>query len=436
MTDASASFLRPMLCALSPRENAARLGALRFALGRATEVACSWLPSTPATAHKVLLGKAIWHLCQAADAVGTRMIELQAMSEVFRSAPPLYAGFTNALLGVDGGEQRLRLLLAVAVPDVVRAAAEHAAATRSLGDGLTEWSMRSAVMRLEGLLEEAGEMASPAGLERLRGAPGVEEALAAFAASGGVLREPTSEAKIIGQGVELDRCAVPRTPAREAGLEVHDPAGPPPSSFAMFVHATVFNIEICAAEVCAVTVVEHPEAPWGLKLDMCRQIYDEVRHAESLTARLAEMGHALGDFPIDLRVWRSFRLAESLAEKLMIQQRIGEGAGLDGGAVVVDGRRQAGDARTALLFEYINSDEINHVRHGNRWIRQLVGGDGAAIAALEARAQAKIAAIGCARPPLPPWPEGRRMAGFTQTEVAARVAGWRAQSGAAPRGPR
>lgn len=427
-----------VVCPLGVAQNAARLDALRFGFERLMEVACGWVATTPRTALKLELGKVIWHAAMAADQLAARLDELQGLTQTPRSSGPLYTAFTNALLRVEGGEARLALLRELVLPDLLAAVRAHREAVHSFADSLTAWTLGAIEARLETLL---GGDAAPA--------PEDEAVLAArelFRASGGVAGPQAAE--LPGPLAALARAAVvPEvgglvdTPAREAGLHVLDPVGPGPSSFTMFVHSTIFNIEICATEICARIIIEHRDAPWKLKVDMARQVYDEVRHAESLLGRLKELGGTVGEFPVDLRVWRAFRAGKTLAEQLMLQQRIGEGGGLDGGDLVRAGRLQLGDERSARLFEYINADEVNHVRNGNRWIRHLLGNDEAALAALEREANAKVMAIGCRRPPLRPWVEGRRHAGFSEQDILACVVAWQefekrrqAQRAAAPQG--
>lgn len=418
----------PLACPLSLVQNARGLNALRFGLERALEVACGWVATTPETELKVQLGKVIWHAASAADLLATRLEELQGLSERPVASGPLYTAFTNALLAVEDSQARMALLHELVLPDLLRALRAHREAVRSTSDSLTEWALGPGEARLEALLAWypgwlAGRGCAHAGGEA------AERARELFRASGGVVGPAASslpEPLAALARSEPTPEVAPRvhTPARASGLQIIDPVGPPPSSFTMFVHSTIFNIEVSATELCARMIIEHREAPWKLRLDLARQAYDEVRHAEVLLGRLGELGGKVGEFPIDLRVWRSFQAGESLAEQLLIQQRIGEGAGLDGGYLVAANRQQQGDERTARIFDYINADEINHVRLGNRWARHLLGGDEAALAALERKALEKLEALGCRRPPVRPWVKGRRMADFTEQEISSAVATW------------
>lgn len=394
------------------------------------EIACTWVATTPETALKIQLGKVIWHTAAAADLIATRLGELQGLKPRPEPSGPLYTAFTNALLDVEDSQERMDLLHGLLLPDLLRAVRSHCTRVSSLSDSLTEWALAPIAPRLEALLgwyevwgAGRGEAAQALGATAAR-------AHELFQASGGVagpqvadLPEPL--ASLARQAVTPQVGERLQTPARERGLRVMDPVGPPPASFTMFLHSTIFNIEISATEVCARIIIEHRDVPWQLKLDMARQVYDEVRHAEVLLGRLRELGGAVGEFPIDLRVWRSFRAGESLAEQIMLQHRIGEGGGLDGGDLVRLSSEGKGDERTARIFEYINADEVNHVRNGNKWIRHLLSHDEAAISELERKACEKLVAIGCRRPPLRPWVQGRRLADFTEQDIRVAVTTWK-----------
>jgi uncharacterized ferritin-like protein (DUF455 family) len=413
-----------VLGSLSLAENVRRLDQLRAGLELAMVLCARWVPSTPETTAKIQLGKALWHLAMAADSVAQRRAELDDAPRPSAASSPAYAAALAAAAHVTSTAERLTFVHDDVASILLGALDEHREAARSFGDSVTEWALDPAAVRLRAL----GAWYQGAGWAPANESPAGREARAQLQAAGGPCGPGEHEG--LGEGPAPAAAGALPTPAREAGLQICDPVGPRPANFLMFLHSTAFNVEICATEVCAALIAEHPEAPWGFKLDLARQIYDEVRHAESLLGRLGELGGRLGQFPIDLRVWRSFRVGETLVEKLIVQHRIGEGGGLDGGALVVRQRRHEGDERTARLFEYINADEINHVKAGNLWASTLLGAQADQLGVLEARLRAKLEALGLARPALPTWVEGRRRAGFDEDELASTVRAWRMQDAA------
>jgi uncharacterized ferritin-like protein (DUF455 family) len=94
-------------------------------------------------------------------------------------------------------------------------------------------------------------------------------------------------------------------------------------------------------------------------------------------SRIRELGGFIGQYPVEYDVWDRFRLGTDISEQLMIEQlmieqRIGESVGLDGGALAYAGFRAAGDNKTASIFDFINADEVTHVSLGNRWLKKLL----------------------------------------------------------------
>jgi len=185
-----------------------------------------------------------------------------------------------------------------------------------------------------------------------------------------------------------------------------------------YFHRTMFTIELCAAEVCAAIVAMNPiEAPAGLLSDLCRQIADEFRHFAALQKLMVEAGGYLGQDAIDVLVWRKFLLAESLAEQIAIEQRIGEGVGLDGGLAAETAFVDMGHTAAAATFGYINADELNHVRNGNRWLVVLLGSV-SKVEQLDAEMRARLAANGLEVPRIePPNIRDRRLAGFRKPDL-------------------
>ena len=59
------------------------------------------------------------------------------------------------------------------------------------------------------------------------------------------------------------------------------------------------DAELCAAELMARNSHEHPDMPWEFHVDMARQIWDEIRHAEIHDRLMAtELGCHWGDYPV------------------------------------------------------------------------------------------------------------------------------------------
>src|ERR687896_1151302 len=100
-----------------------------------------------------------------------------------------------------------------------------------------------------------------------------------------------------------------------------------------FFHG-LMDAELCAAELMARNSHEHPDMPWDFHVDMARQVWDEIRHAEIHDRLMAtELGCHWGDYPIGFGYFKSIYALDLLAR------------------------------------------EVPHVHNGVRWGTHLLGGD-------------------------------------------------------------
>jgi hypothetical protein len=159
------------------------------------------------------------------------------------------------------------------------------------------------------------------------------------------------------------------------GQENHVPTDPEEQRH--FFHG-LMDAELCAAELMARNSHEHPEMPWDFHVDMARQTWDEIRHAEIHDRLMAsELGCHWGDYPIGFAYFRSIYALDLLGrlalfngtseQKAMWRHSHRRKVLLDLGQVTV-----------ARVFDYLLADEVPHVHNGVRWGSHLLGGDEAA----------------------------------------------------------
>jgi len=109
----------------------------------------------------------------------------------------------------------------------------------------------------------------------------------------------------------------------------------------------------------------------GLISDLGRQLLDEARHAELLADRAQALGMNLGHVGVSLHTWHLVRSFPSLAEKLVAQQVIQEGVGLDASALNILRLARVGDRESSEVYAQITADEANHVSLGIRWATRM-----------------------------------------------------------------
>jgi uncharacterized ferritin-like protein (DUF455 family) len=170
-------------------------------------------------------------------------------------------------------------------------------------------------------------------------------------------------------------------PARDAcfnivyrDAEMHEHAGMSDVARREMIHRHMTN-EITSIDIAADCLAEFPDAPWELRMELARQCWDESRHVRALYRRLRELGGFKGEFPIGTLEWNITCAIDDLAGRLAAQNRTLEAGAIDIVGALTQAYRASGDEATANMLESINTDELQHVRFANRWIRRLAEQD-------------------------------------------------------------
>ncbi|HET8757511.1 MAG TPA: DUF455 family protein [Solirubrobacteraceae bacterium] len=174
-------------------------------------------------------------------------------------------------------------------------------------------------------------------------------------------------------------------PARDAFVERTEHAEPypngdehdvptDPEELKPFFHA-LMHAKLCSAELMARSSHEHPDMPWDFHVDMARQVWDEIRHAEIYDRLLAtELGGHWGDYPIGFAHFKSVYRLDLLGRLALVS-----GTGEQTASWRQSQRRTAlvelGQEKIARVLDYIRADEVSHAHNGVRWGTHLLGGD-------------------------------------------------------------
>jgi hypothetical protein len=156
------------------------------------------------------------------------------------------------------------------------------------------------------------------------------------------------------------------------GEENHVPTDPDEQRH--FFHG-LMDAELCAAELMGRNSHEHPEMPWDFHVDMARQCWDELRHAEVHDRLMAtELGCRWGDFPVGFAYFRSI-YALDLLGRLALFNGTSEQQAMWRHSHRRKVLLELGQASIARVFDYLLADEVPHVHNGVRWGTHLLGGD-------------------------------------------------------------
>lgn len=399
-------------------ENRRTLEALRYAAIRLMEVGAGILVRIESTETKLRLSRDIWALAQSAEILGRRLPGLRSTTTAATPANSGYVNFTDQLVALRNPEDALAGLVGLGYPNFRDALLAHRVRLYVQADEATQTCLDDVLEKIDALARPADGAAAQA--------PELREYLDRCGGTAKLADEPSP----VPQRRALEE--IPLRPGRDRSLReagAEEETAPSPKSFGVALHEIIFMIEISAAEICSAVIAHHPEAPWGLRYGLARQVRDEGRHFELLAERMRELGTEIGDHPIRFEIWDKFVLGETLAERILIEQRLGEGIGLDGGLNIYRRMKEIGDEKTALIFDYINADEVTHVRNGNQWLGELLDSR-AELDELDQRVRRRLAENDMPiSHPFPINAEDRRLAGFTEPELQSLHREWAAEQG-------
>jgi uncharacterized ferritin-like protein (DUF455 family) len=211
-------------------------------------------------------------------------------------------------------------------------------------------------------------------------------------------------------------------PGRPAQPELVDPrqlkrrSMQSPQGRAVLLHALA-HIEFNAINLALDAVWRFAGMPAAFYTDWLKVAAEEAYHFSLLAARLAEYGHAYGDFPAHDGLWDMCeRTRGDVLARMALVPRTLEARGLDASPPIRARLLQARDQASAAILDVILRDEIGHVLIGNRWFRHLCEASG-----LDPHATYTRLADQYHAPKLrgPFNFEARRDAGFDEAELAA-----------------
>jgi uncharacterized ferritin-like protein (DUF455 family) len=188
---------------------------------------------------------------------------------------------------------------------------------------------------------------------------------------------------------------------------------------AALIHA-VAHIEFNAINLAWDAVYRFRDMPPDYYRDWIAVAVDEARHFGLLSSRLAQLGHAYGDFDAHDGLWEmAVKTAGSCLERMALVPRVLEARGLDVTPAMIARLRVAGDAASVEILELILREEVAHVAAGSRWFAWCCAQAGVDPAATFASLVTRHAA-GAIKGPLNA--DARLAAGFSAEELARLTA--------------
>ncbi len=212
----------------------------------------------------------------------------------------------------------------------------------------------------------------------------------------------------------------PARPALVAPGKVRQRALGSTQGRAALFHALA-HIEFNAINLALDIMWRYPGMPPAFYRQWATVAAEEAMHFQLLSAHLAGLGSAYGDFPAHDGLWdMAEKTRDDLLARLALVPRTLEARGLDASPLIKDKLLLAGDPAGAAILDIILRDEIGHVAVGNHWFRQLCRERHDEPIAAYARVAAQHEAPRLRGPFNLP---ARRAAGFTEDELQVLLAG-------------
>ncbi|WP_166824955.1 DUF455 family protein [Thalassoroseus pseudoceratinae] len=136
-------------------------------------------------------------------------------------------------------------------------------------------------------------------------------------------------------------------------------------------HHIMANHELQACEVMARTLVAFPHAPTEFRMGLAKVVQDEQRHTRMHARHAERCGVEFGSLPVNCYIWKKSLEFSSVLDYLAGIPLTFEGANLDHSLEWKTAFDVAGDKKSAACMQVIHDDEIEHVRFGMEWLRQL-----------------------------------------------------------------
>jgi hypothetical protein len=122
-------------------------------------------------------------------------------------------------------------------------------------------------------------------------------------------------------------------------------------------------------------IAEFPDLPWEMRVELAHQMWDEARHIEIVAKACEElMGTELGYGPWSL-VWWWMQNEDDPLKRITVTNSWAEANLMQTLRIWREKAAERGYERIAELADYLQADELTHVKLATRWIRRMVEDD-------------------------------------------------------------
>lgn len=386
-------------------ENSERLASYRYLEEQLMEMVAGWSHTTPELAFKATFGYHVFDHAQAAEMIGDRLEQLRSGSTRGKAATDDFARLCEHVWKLGSTAARLVAVYRVLEPHLVSTYVYHADATDPLTDAPTVRMLRHVAG-----VDQSHIAWGQAVLESLTRSPDTRrQALEVQSDIEGRLVECGG---VTGQGIEshwlsfhsaraddkpaqrrkrgrssyrfTKTCAPLDYPVVEEPFTFSDER----EDFRVYEADDEWSIEgfrhkfhqllygeVETTDRMGKMIAEFPELPWDMRMDLAHQMWDEARHIEIVAKAIEEeLGGTLGYGPWTL-VWWWMQNESDPLRRIAVTNCWAEANLMNTLKQWRYRAEERGFTRVAELADYLQADELIHVRIGTKWVRRLTDGD-------------------------------------------------------------
>jgi hypothetical protein len=387
----------------SVRENSRRLANYRYLEIQLMEMLGGWSHTTPQLAFKATFGYHVYDHAQAAEMLGERLEQLRSSHERSEPATDDFARLCEYVWSLEHTVDRLVAIYRVLEPHLVSTYVYHADATDPMADTPTVRLLRhlggidqSHIAWGQAVLDSltrSGEdrkraLAVQSDLEsRLLDCGGVtgqgiESHWLTFHSAKEEEKAPERQSRGLSQGYRFAK----KSPRREHPV-VQDPFWFSSKrsdfdqayktddewsiqGFRHKFHQLLYG-EVETTDRMGKMLAEFPDLPWEMRMELAHQMWDEARHIEIVAKVLEdELGAELGYGPWSL-LWWWMQNEEDPLRRIAVTNAWAEQNLMHTLRNWRNHAEERGYTRIAELADYLQADELTHVKLATHWIRKL-----------------------------------------------------------------
>jgi hypothetical protein len=384
------------------RENSQRLANYRYLEIQLMEMIGGWSHTTPQLAIKAAFGYHVYDHAQAADMLGERLEQLRSTRDSQEPATDEFARLCEYVWNLETTIERLAAIYRVLEPHLVSTYVYHADATDPLADTPTVRLLRHLAGMGQSHVAWGQSM-----LDSLARSP--EDRRHALEVQAEIEARLVNCGGVTGQGIESHWLAFhsaragdkpPRRVKRSGRIyrfakrcppREHPVVEPPfwfsgeaedfksaysstdPWSIEGFrdkFHQLLYG-EVETTDRMGKMLAEFPDLPWNLRMELAHQMWDEARHIE-IVAKVCEdeLGAQLGYGPWPL-AWWWMQNEEDPLRRISVTNSWAEANLMPTLREWRERAEERGYHRIADLADYLQADELTHVKLATRWIPSL-----------------------------------------------------------------